>query len=360
MKLRKPRNQILFLSRQSDTPSLDISMLAEELNRKYPEYRTKILCKKIGSSPFSKLAYCFHILKQMNEISVSKAVILDSYCIPVSMLDHRHSLIVIQMWHSIGTMKKFGYSILDKPEGSTSKLAHAMRMHFGYTYVLAAGEGYKAHLAAGFNFPKDRILTYPLPRVQLLQDEKYIQKTRKRIFSDYPQLSEKENIVYVPTFRKTEDERTEFEKAVNKLADSVDYSKYNLIVKAHPLADFSLSDSRVINDSKYTSMEMLLIADAVISDYSCIIYEAAVLKKPLYFYTYDYDHYMKTRDIYMNYRSEVPGPICNDPQDLLNCISTKKYDYSKLERFLHKYVETNGHECENLAAFIVSSISHVQ
>ena len=38
---------------------------------------------------------------------------------------------------------------------------------------------------------------------------------------------------------------------------------------------------------------MLYISDIVISDYSCIIYEAALLNIPLYFYTYDYEKYMK-------------------------------------------------------------------
>ena len=47
-------------------------------------------------------------------------------------------------------MKKFGYSILDKPEGSSSRMARLMKMHENYDFILAAGDGYKAHLAEGF------------------------------------------------------------------------------------------------------------------------------------------------------------------------------------------------------------------
>ena len=115
-------------------------------------------------------------------MATSKAVILDSYCILASVLKHRKSLLIIQMWHSVGTMKKFGYSILDKPEGSSSKIAHLMKMHRGYSYVFCAGEGYVEHIAEGFNISKDIIRIFPLPRVELLQNREYIEQKRKEIF----------------------------------------------------------------------------------------------------------------------------------------------------------------------------------
>lgn len=352
MKIRPPKNQILFLSRQSDNVPLDFLLLDKELNRVHPEYKTVIMCKKIGKGIKGKIAYSFHILYQMKQLARSKVVVLDSYCIAVSLLHHRKKLVVIQMWHSVGTMKKFGYSILDQPEGASSKLAHAMRMHHGYTCVLAAGEGYKDHLAEGFHIDRRKILTYPLPRVQLLQDQDYVKTIRSRILTDYPVLMKKKNLVYVPTFRKRPEEQAAFEQAVSDLIHAVDFSVYNLVIKVHPLADISIADPCVIADQKYTSMEMLFIADAVISDYSCIIYEAGILNKPLYFYTYDYDQYMQIRDIYMDYKKEVPGPVCSNAEELMHCIGQNACDKETVRRFTRKYVETNGHECERLAAFI--------
>ena len=41
---------------------------------------------------------------------------------------------------------------------------------------------------------------------------------------------------------------------------------------------------------------MLFVADYVISDYSCIVYEAAVRDIPLYFYNYDMEEYIKIAD----------------------------------------------------------------
>ncbi|MBE6010229.1 MAG: polyribitolphosphotransferase [Lachnospiraceae bacterium] len=355
LKIFPAKKKIVFLSRQANAPSLDFQMLSERILQMHPDYRTVMLCRMLQKTPKGMAGYCFHMLRQMYHLATSRAAILDSYCIPISLLKHKKTLLVIQMWHSVGTMKKFGYSILDQPEGSSSEIAHLMKMHHGYDYVLAAGEGYKDHLAEGFCFDRSRILTYPLPRLELLQDPAYISDCRRKITAAYPVIQQKKNLVYVPTFRKGED--AAFRQALNDLIEAIDLTAYNLIVKAHPLAEFNSSDPRIICDTEYSSMEMLCVANAVISDYSCIIYEAAVLKKPLYFYTYDYAQYMSKRDIYIDYKKEMPGPICDTATELAQALSAKYYDYVKLEQFLNRYVEVTGNETENIVNLIFDHIS---
>lgn len=359
-KLFPVRNKIVFISRQADEPSLDFVLLRDEILREHPDYKVVMLCRMLNSGMISKISYALHILRQEYHMATSKAVILDSYCIAASVLKHRKSLVVIQMWHSVGTMKKFGYSILDRPEGSSSKIAHLMKMHHGYSFVLCAGEGYVDHLSQGFNVSPDIIKIYPLPRIQLLQDKEYIEKKRSEIFAAYPELDNgKKNIVYVPTFRKADDE--DFDRALADLAAALDPDKYNLIVKAHPLSGYHgqkfETRGSFITCDEFTSMDTLLIADAVVSDYSCIIYEAAVLMKPLYFYTYDYDSYMSTRDIYMDYKKEIPGPMASDGKTLARAIDDMdSYDYDKLAAFLHKYVQATGHETSDITEFIFQQI----
>ena len=360
-KLFPVKKKIVFISRQADEPSLDFTMLADEIKHEHPDYEVVMLCRMLNSGIISKISYAFHILRQEYHMATSKAVILDSYCIAASVLRHRKSLLIIQIWHSVGTMKKFGYSILDKPEGSSSRIAHLMKMHHGYSYVLCAGEGYVDHLAQGFNVDPSIIKIFPLPRVELLQNKEYIDKKRQEIFAAYPELDDKnkKNIVYVPTFRRAEDK--DFDQALADLAAALDPDKYNLVVKAHPLSGYHgqkfETKSSFLTCDEFTSMDMLLVADAVISDYSCIIYEAAVLMKPLYFYTYDYDSYMGTRDIYMDYKKEIPGPMAAGGRSLAKAINDMdNYDYDKLAAFLHKYVRITGHETEDIVHFIFDHI----
>lgn len=343
LKLFPQQNKIVILSRQSDSPSLDINMLERKIKELHPDCKVVVMCKKIGPGLGGKIRYCFHILKQMVHLATARVAILDSYCIPVSVLNHRKSLLIIQMWHSIGTMKKFGYSILDKEEGSSSMIAEVMRMHHGYDYILCAGEGYRSHLAQGFNYPEDKIVILPLPRVEAIKNPAVCIDALERIYDTYPELAEKETIVYAPTFRKKDD--ADFVSALSELCKAIDYDKYNLVIKSHPLTDLTGFDGGpAIVDCKFSTGDMLYASDYVVSDYSCVMYEAGILNKPLYFYDYDYEEYMSTRDIYMDYLSEVPGPVCYDARSLAEAIESGEYDMDKLSSFVNKYVKVDGKE----------------
>ncbi|MFQ7110021.1 MAG: CDP-glycerol glycerophosphotransferase family protein [Anaerovoracaceae bacterium] len=346
------QKKMTIISRQGDHPSMDITMLANKTSDLYPDYNIVVLCKKINKTISSIISYSFHMLKQMYHISTSEVVVLDSYCILASILKHKKSLLIIQMWHSVGTMKKFGYSVLDKPEGSSSKIAHAMKMHRNYDYIFSAGHGYRAHLAEGFNYPLEKIIVMPLPRIEALKDDNYSDRVRNDILNAYPCMKEKKNIIYVPTFRKNDND--DFITALNELCSSVDYNKYNLIIKPHPLTDLSdFKNKNAILDRNFSSFDMLFAGDIIVSDYSCIIYEAAVLKKPIFFYDYDYDSYMNSRDVYMDYEREIPSAIHKDAKSLIEDIEKGVYDYKRLESFLNKYVYTKSpHETEDMIDFI--------
>ena len=129
----------------------------------------------------------------------------------------------------------------------------------------------------------------PLPRVDKLTDKNYKDKIKLNIFEIYPLLKKKKNIVYVPTFRKGKEDV----KPINDLIEQVDFSKYNLIIKLHPLSKIKIIDDRVLIDKKFSSIDMMMISNYVITDYSAIVFEAAILNKPIFFYCYDLDKYYK-------------------------------------------------------------------
>ena len=258
------------------------------------------------------------------------------------------------MWHSVGTMKKFGLSILDQAEGSSQGIAKALHMHEGYDYVLCASPEYREHLMDGFNVGSDKVAILPLPRVELLQDKGYVSATSKRIKERYPIMKGRINIVYLPTFRKND---STIITAVKALADNIDYDRYNLIVKLHPLDLARLNDDRVITADEFTSFEVITAADVVISDYSCIVYEAGIAKKPVYFYAYDYEEYSSKRDMYIDYIHEMPSEICYTAKEVMQKITQDEYDYDRLAKFVDKYVKMTGTETADIAEFIVYKIS---
>lgn len=352
VKLLPTQNKVVMLSRQSNRPSVEFEMVKAEIEKRDKGVKVVLLCRTldggVNSTKLSKLKYAFHMIEQMYHIATSKVAILDSYCIVISILNHKKSLKVIQMWHSMGTMKLFGYTTLDTAEGSRSELAHAMKMHQNYDYVFASAEAYKTHLAAGFNCDIRKIVTMPLPRYDLLKSKRYEEEILERIYSAYPILKEKPVIMYCPTFRKDE---TDFEKAVYDLVNAVDTDKYNLVVKLHPLSKVVL-DERVIQAKEFTSFDMIFAADYVISDYSCIVYEAAVRNVPLYFYNFDMELYTDGRGLAIDYENELPGITSKDANVIVDAITNIAYDMEELKRFSDKYVLPVENATKNIVDFI--------
>lgn len=349
-KLLPTQNKIVMISRQSNEISTDFKLIGKKLSKKYKVvYLCKTLEGGVKSKLIIKIKYGFHMFTQMYHLATSKVCILDSYCPTVSILKHKKSLTVIQMWHSIGTMKKFGWGILDKKEGSYSDIAKTMKMHKNYDVVLASSENYAEHLCIGFNVPTDKIKILTLPRVDLLNDKEYKSKIKKRIYKKYPQLKEKKNIVYAPTFRKNE---SDFNKCLQDLIKNLDFNKYNLILKLHPLSKVKVNNKQIIIDKKFTTFDMLFVADKLISDYSCIIYEAGVMNIPLYFYNFDIKKYEGVRGLALDY-NELPGYTASKAKDLVEKLE-KEYDKVYLKKFIKKYV-SNTKDCTNKIVKFIES-----
>lgn len=357
IKLIPTKRKVTMISRQSNIPSKEFEMIQKEIEGRNLNVQVVLLCRTldggVGASGLNKLRYCFHMLVQMYHIATSQVVILDTYCIVISILKHKRKLKIIQMWHSMGTMKKFGYTALDTAEGTRRELAYVMKMHQNYDYVFASADAYKAHLASGFNCDISKIITMPLPRLDLLNSREYAEQIREKIYRKYPGLQEKPVILYCPTFRKDE---SEFEQAFYKLNDAVDRDKYHFVAKLHPLSKVKLGKSAVIAEG-FSSFEMLFVADYVISDYSCIIYEAAVLNIPLYFYNFDMDFYTGGRGLAIDYENELPGVISKDAEVIMRAIREEPYNMEELRRFSDKYVTPTKHATKDIVDFVFRFIN---
>ena len=80
---------------------------------------------------------------------------------------------------------------------------------------------------------------------------------------------------------------------------------------------------------------MLLISDLLISDYSSLMFDFAITKKPCVLYTSDLEEYLKKdRNLYFNIY-ELPFPICQDNNELVETI--KSFDIEKYIIALNKF-----------------------
>lgn len=347
-KMLPVKDKVTFISRQADRPTEDIELLGKALEEA-PDVQVIYLCKTIKSGAGPMIAYCFHILRQMYHIATSKVVILDSYCMGVSLLKQRRSLKVIQMWHALGSLKKFGYSILGEAEGRSEGTAEAMKMHKNYSYILTSSKECAPHFCEAFGYDLSYAKVMSLPRVDKIKDEQNREKIKERIYGEYPQFRDKKVVVYAPTFRKDKDVSPQ----IDSLAEAFDPSVYAFVLKKHPLMK---ADCKCLVDEKLSTLEMIFAADYVICDYSAVVFEAALAEKPLFFYTFDYKEYGADRDFYIDYTAEMPGIISPEASEIAAAVAADDYDLKRVQAFAEKYV-SNQHDCtKKLAEFVLKEM----
>lgn len=328
-RLCKVKNKISYISRQSDSMSLDFELLVDHMKQEHPDVENVVLTRKISGGNKSILTYPLHMIRQMYHLATSKVVIVDGYCIVVCVLPHKKETKVVQMWHAAAAIKKFGYQTLDKSSGSDSEIARIMKMHHHYDYVLASSEITGKHYQEAFGVSKEKMVYIGMPHFSTLGEF----EVSETMDDAYPILKKKTNILYIPTFRKGEAVR------LDELIQGIDFDKYNLIAQLHPLDMVGTHDDRVIYDKQFTVYDWIKKADIVITDYSSLIIECVILKKKLYFYLYDLEKYALDPGLNLDFEAEGLGQFIFREGQQLNNVLQKEYDYDALQQLESKYVE---------------------
>ena len=327
MKLRKTRNRIVFLSRQSNDISLDFKLLKKEIEKQNSDVEIKVITKKIEKKVSSVIKGFFVILKSMCYLATSKIVIIDGYNIQISTLKHKDDLKVFQIWHSLGAIKKFGLDALNTKKDQ--KVAKVMCMHKGYDYINCGSDYMRPYFSKAFGYT-DNLNCLGLPRIDYLVTNYKVLK--KRIYTDYPSLKSKKIILYAPTFRKDNNYK------IDELINSIDLTKYNLIIKVHPSMKTSIKNKKVYTCNSYSTLKLLAVADYVITDYSGIFVESLALNKKIYLYTYDIDNYKKIPGLNIDLEKEFKSITFKDEKKLFESLCKNKYDKELLKDLKSKTI----------------------
>lgn len=348
-KLFPTKNRIMFVSRQDDVPSPDCYLLSKAIREEDQKIEIIQEFRRIPDSFIGKIKYIGYMLgRQMYLFATSKVVILDGYCILASVLNHKKELKIVQMWHAMGALKKFGFAAIGTEEGKDPEVSKILCMHRNYDYVICSCKECAGHYEEAFGVPKNKIITMTLPRVDLLTELRLKELVQARVYHAFPDLKKKKNILYVPTFRMHE----EMGEKIKELIESVDFTRYNLIVKLHPLTKEKVDMNKCLECEGFTALELLNVADYVISDYSAFIFEVAAAEKPLFLYTYDLETYMEQRGFFIDYNEEMPVPRYRDAETMIKALECNDCDMERIRNFANKYVENRYGCSQKLAEFI--------
>ena len=254
----------------------------------------------------------------------------------------------IQCWH--GTpLKKLG---LDVEVGTYSTTSMAgMRFSYGvdssrYDYFLSPSEYASKRFCSSFNIPNEKIVELGYPRNDALtvdaDNTNKICEIKKRL--NIP--TEKKVVLYAPTWRDMQYSKTKqnyyFDNPLEdkEFIDQFDDS-FVFLFRGHYFTESSKESKRFIDVSSYNDVnDLYLISDALITDYSSVFFDYALLNRPIYFYMYDREHYEnEARGFYLNIESDLPGEIVSEVDGLVGRLKTMKKhtEYKEFNRIYNPF-----------------------
>lgn len=325
---RLKENRITFISNRRNSISGNYESIYTELIKdKNIDIKTVLDTKESFISCFKYGYY----------LASSKVILIDDYIRSVYEIRKRKDNYLIQVWHACGAFKAFGFSRLSK-EGCWSQDS---RSHRTYDYCLVSSRKVAKHYAEAFGMNVDRVIATGVPRTDIFFDEAYKRETRAKIFSTYPMLKDKKVILFAPTFRgssKKEGNYPHYRFDYKKIFESFG-DEYRIIIKHHPHVNNKLViedeyKDRVIDLSKNEELnELLFVTDILITDYSSVIFEAALLDIPMLFYAFDLDEYISRRGFYCEYISFIPGKLVENMDEIIDALLAGDFEADKIIEF---------------------------
>lgn len=152
-------------------------------------------------------------------------------------------------------------------------------------------------------------------------------------------------VIYAPTYRngrKTDKMQLDGHKMLDALSGKFGGDWY-MLKRLHPTMAQSASGldygGNIINASEYDDMQELLAAsDVLVSDYSSVIGEFSIMKKPVFLYAEDISDYSRERDFYVDYFG-LPYLIAEDEDKLVeNILLFNQEIYERKVRDYHKKI----------------------
>lgn len=307
---RKPieKGKILFADAHHDEVPFSMRRVYEELSERDKQQIT--LCIR----DFDKLSYgklLRYLLWFMKQYATAEYVFICDYYLPVSSCRKRPETKVVQLWHSCGLMKKIAHDTgEDIPRG------YHGNMFGNYTYLTLSAQICVPVHARALRIPEDRIFATGVSRTDYYFDEEWNRSCRDAFYEKYPQARGKKIALWAPTFRgNAAMPRLEGLEQIRRVIRTLSGEWY-FIIKAHPYIDAHEKTS----NCELPTEELLPLADLLISDYSSVMFDFLLYRKPIILFAADLEQYEAERGFYLNYH-EIPYPHAQTAEELAQAIA---------------------------------------
>ena len=285
-------------------------------------------------------------------------VVVDNYAKKYYLkLPHRGQ-IYIQTWHGDRAFKKVGMDY----EG------RHVRMLEQHCSLGITGSDYgDRQFRSAFQYEGELMkVGYPRNDILIRNDPAEAAAIRARLNLD----ADVRLLLYAPTFRDQNKEDGTVQKValdLHRVLDTLERTtgaRWQCLVRVHYLSKGLALDTdaqRLISVSDYPEMsELLLISDALLTDYSSCAGDFALCRRPIYLYQDDLmDYKTKNRELYFD-MSDSPYWVAatQDELDALIRQTTPERARENCDAILRFYGEAEtGHASQSIAEYIVAKLS---
>ncbi|MFH8485371.1 bifunctional glycosyltransferase/CDP-glycerol:glycerophosphate glycerophosphotransferase [Streptomyces longisporoflavus] len=258
---------------------------------------------------------------------------IDNQGFPHALAKPRHTT-YLQTWHG-SAYKRMGF---DEARLKTQNAPQRERLREAvdrFDHFLVRSEHDVHTLARAYGIPEERLLRCGYPR----NDRLIAARARDEASGRFPRPpaaaglgipDHKTVVLYAPTFRGGPPKNN---KPVRLPLDVREFAArfgdtHVLLVRAHYMEAAELPvcpPGTVIDVSAHHDVsELLCLADVLVTDYSSIMFDFALLDRPLVHFAPDLDAYETERGSYFALRDEAGGPVVETQEELLRVLAALK------------------------------------
>jgi CDP-ribitol ribitolphosphotransferase len=356
------RHRVVLATAHADEVAGNLASIRDELRGRRPPIPFVVLAQAAPVGWRGRLVAAWAAVVAGYHLATATVFVVDDYFFPVYVISPRRGTTIVQTWHGSGAFKKFGYSVLDKTFGADEALTGSVRIHGNYDVCLVSSMSVAPQFAEAFRQPLERFRAdLGIPRTDVLFGAERIARTVTAIRRRYAIPAGRRVILYAPTFRGARiTEASHPDELDLRLLRARLGDDHVVLVRLHPfvraqaplgpeLGGFAIdvSDHPDIN-------ELLLASDILVTDYSSVIYEFALLGRPIAFFAPDHEAYERERGFYFDYRTGVPGPIFEETAALADYLRAGRFDIERVAAFgAASFDVADGHATERFVDRIV-------
>ncbi|MCR5238232.1 MAG: CDP-glycerol glycerophosphotransferase family protein [Lachnospiraceae bacterium] len=272
---------------------------------------------------------------------------------------------MIDTWHGTGPFKKAGMSV----NGMTDKEKESLRHQFSQVDLFISNSKDNTEMyRESFEFKKE-IMECGYPRNDIFFDDQAKIEIRNRLRRELELAPTQKTVLYVPTFRdnkeKSSDQYDLDMKTVQNALENRFGDDFRLLYRFHhalyQFGQFNDFYENALDVTLYEDIqELLVLADVLITDYSSVMWDFSLMRKPVFLYQNDADTYMNDRGFYWP-PDEWPYPRAHTTDEMKQIIEQfDDTDYQhRLDDFFAKDPSyDNGHASEKVAQRIMDVIEH--